>query len=870
MLAVVGFLLVLPFFAIATVQLNSASDNLEAAEQVQVSASRLELLVRLRPAINNETLAVSLQSERVADLSSMATASSLTNLGEQHSIEETQLAVDEIVSDIDHPPLTQALMDARATTQSETQGSTGTSAAYLPARHEAQNQIERELLAVSSAAGATENDAIGDAARLATRVADLQQSTLELDRTWALLEASMLVTPTTEDVPRLTRGIANFEEQAALLDSQIPAEGPIRDLWNEISASEELSRLFERYHATTDRFVREGLDANIRAEGEALSGADLASTLELASTVEAGFAESTIVNENLAALADVALEELSISAQVSLDDAAQRRQFTIVSLVATAMLFALATFFSVRFISRPMQRLSDVAHRIGLGDLEAAVPEVGPREVRVGARAMNEALGSLRHVEAQAIALAEQRLDDPVLEDAAPGALGRSLQGAVSRLTDSVTERDEIRTKLEYEAGHDSLTHLANRRSLFDHLGDQKHGSDEFALLFLDLDQFKYINDTHGHGVGDEVLCTIANRISEVVDEGSLAARLGGDEFVVVTQPLDSSSQALDIAQRLHKALTQPITVAKLSIVPEISIGLTMADRSKRPTEMLRDADLALYQSKQDTSHPIVLIDDQLRAAVEHENRLEEALRDALAGSEFELHFQPLVSAADGSVAHLETLIRWQSSDGHYISPADFIPVAERSNLIIDLDRFVLGRVAELIADGSFSHVDCVSVNISGRHLGSGQLADHVSEILSATKIDPAHLLIEITETSLLDDFETAARDLATLRTLGVAVALDDFGTGFMSLAYLRTLPVDILKIDKSFIDEIETTEGASMVKLVVDTGHLLDLVVVAEGVETEQQAELLTEMGIDLLQGYWFGRPGPLTAPSTDELFAA
>jgi len=865
-----GVILLILFSVVGSIQLRSTNQHVEAAEQVQDSASRVTLLVQVQPALNNELLTTGLESGEMGVLESLPLEDIVPDMESMFSLEEAYARVDGLLDALGDEQLQQDLANTRELARVGGPDSVSIATRYNEVSLALVSLLELELVELNSAAGATSSVSISQAAHLAAGAAQLESTTLQLDGAWALLEASMILTPQPEDVPRLAQGIATFNEQSALFETLAPPTGPIRESWDEFRSSEELPRLFQQYEATAERFSVEGLAANVHDSDSELPPMDVGEMLALAERIQAGLDDSVVLGDRLSTLSDVTLDELSASAQAALTAANQSRQFTILALIVASVLVALAAILGVVCVSWPIRRLAEAATRISRGDLDVQVPERGPSDVRIGARAINEALGSLRQVEAQATALAEQRLDARILDDAAPGALGRSLQAAVSRLADSVNERDEIQTRLEYEAGHDSLTKLANRRTLFEHLSTRPE-DELFGLLFIDLDGFKLLNDTYGHHVGDKVLKVVAERISGSIRHGAEAARLGGDEFVVATETLSSSTDALVIAERLYNKVTEPMTFEGLTIVPQISVGITMSTESESPTQMLKDADFALYQSKADKSQRIVLYDEELRDTVDRQSEMEQDIRRGLKNDDFVLLYQPIVSSSDLAATDIESLIRWKKDDGTLVSPFHFIPCAERSDLIIELDRWVLNRVAEQIAAGAFPQEIRVSVNISGRHLSSGKLAANVASAVERHNIDPGRLVIEITETSILEDFATAEHDLATLRDLGVAVALDDFGTGFMSLAYLRSLPVDILKIDKSFVDEIETTEGSSIIQLIIDTGHLLSLSIVAEGVETERQAELLTEMGVDVLQGYFFARPGPLssTAPIADAIAA-
>ncbi len=859
LLAIAGLILVIPFLVVGALQVRVTGLGVEAAEQVQTSASRLSTLLRLQPALNDELLANGLASEQYAEFNGFGAAELFAGLGGETLLDDSRRNVDDLLDELDDPQLRNQVRDARDEVDQQDSELVSGLAGYSVLAFEINAEIQQELGRLNSAAGASEDESITEAAGLAAGAAEIQASLVELDGVWAFLEGSRFVAPSAQDVPLLASGVLTYEQRSNLFDSLVPETGPVRDDWDAVRESPELERLLIEYGATAERFTLEGLNANILAEGEELTFQDISNGLELAGRVERVLGDAEVVGEMLKDLVDTTVEELSASAQREVDDANRQRQIMLAAIALTLVVVVITVVLAVSLISRPIRALAEAATRMSTGELEVELAETGPREIRIGAHAINEAAASIRRVESQAIALAEERLDDPVLDHAAPGALGRSLQVAVSRLAGSLAEREEFQEELEYEAGHDSLTKLANRRVLFDHLAQRQRSGRSFALMFFDMDSFKAVNDKHGHHIGDAVLRTLSARIQDAMARDALAARLGGDEFVVVTEDLDSAVEAVGIAQQLLEVVTAPIDdLGDFSIIPEASVGIAMSTGAESPTEILRDADLALYKSKEAGMGGIVVCDDSLRRSVDERRRLREAVESGLANNEFTIHYQPVVSVDDRSPEHIEALIRWNRREVRGVSPAIFIPVAEDSKLIIDLDCWVLNEVASRIAKGQVPDGMRISVNISSRHLSSGRLASNVRAAIDSFGIEPSRLIIEVTETALLLDFETAAADLAELRRLGVQVALDDFGTGYMSLNYLRSLAVDILKIDKSFVDDIDTEEGVSFIRLIVGTAHVLGLVVTAEGVETEAQARTLTDLGVDLMQGYHFAKPGP------------
>ncbi len=858
-LSVIGIVLFIPFLVGGAVQLDSARSDVNAARAVQASATDLDLLVRLGPAINDELLAAGFETGSDFYFSGLPEGATALLVGEPIELEDARAIVDALLEDLGDDELSDSVAAARQSVDGELDELRQLGDSYEQLRLHVATRVQQELITLNSAVSATANTSIGRRAQLAAAAAEMQTESVELDGLWALLEASIYVNPAAEELQRFNYGLLRFENRASIFDALLGPDGDVRLQWEEVKTSAAYTNLFERYEATSARFALEGLETNTRDGDVALTIADLGEAVAIASDLRAGFDDAEALDDGLEAVLDAALIDLRLSTQEAVTVATNRRQTTMLWILASSIVVVLAAFIGAALISRPIRRMGEAARKMSYGDLGVEIPETGPAEVRLGAQAINGAIASLRHAEAQAIALAEERLDDPVLDDAAPGELGASLQLAVRRLAESLSERDEIRTKLEYEASHDALTKLANRRAIFNHLDTSLADNVLLGLLFLDLDDFKSLNDAHGHHAGDEILQLTADRVRNAVGEHTIAGRLGGDEFVIVTPPLEASEDARRVAEHVLEIVNQAVTINGTTIVPQASIGIAVSDRSMTADELLRDADLAVYSAKSRGKARIELCTDELRDEADSRADLEDAIRRGLDTDQFELYYQQAVSAVDGSAVDTEALIRW-NRDGHgLVAPFEFIPAAERTELIIDVDCWVLREVARTLRDDRIHPGTRIAVNISGRHLSSGKLAQHIRSVITEFDIDPRRLIVEVTETAVLDDLSAAARDLAEIRTLGVQVALDDFGTGFMSLAHLRSLPVDILKIDRSFVNEIDTKAARSIVQLVIDAGHLLDLSVTAEGVETGRQAHLLTKMGADVLQGYWFGRPEPL-----------
>ena len=546
------------------------------------------------------------------------------------------------------------------------------------------------------------------------------------------------------------------------------------------------------------------------------------------------------------------------------DSAKQRNQLALGALVGLAALSIGMAVAATRAIVQPIHRLAVAARRIRDGEATAdQVRESGPREVLEAARALNEAGAHLALAERQALALAEGDLEHESLSETSSGALGASLQDAVRTLAASLQEREDFRRRMTHEATHDGLTQLPNRNASLDQLrravARTGRADGRLAVLFVDLDGFKEVNDHHGHPAGDSVLRMAARRLAKAVRDGDHVGRLGGDEFVVIAEPVADEQEVRALAASIHAALSEPIQLDNSAVTVGASIGVAIGDATTADAgDLLRDADLAVYRAKELGRNRVEVCDDELRSRMAERADLEHAIRRALIDDEFVLHYQPIVEPKTSAVVGYEALVRWDRPGQGLVGPDAFVPFAERSDLIINIDRWVVETVARQIvaweAAGLLADIP-VSVNISGRHLASPQFLGNITGPIQAYGIDPSRLVIEITESALLDDLTAAALKLQSLRQSGIRVAIDDFGTGYTSLAHLKSLPIDILKIDRSFTND---ESAASLVQLIIDTGHLLGATVTAEGIETADQALALGAMGSDDLQGYLYGRPLP------------
>ena len=862
LLGLFGVTLLIPLMAIAAIQWQRAEERFDAAIEVQQRTERLDTLIRLLAAVDDETRSTiwtvgenSFLSDLPPDVAEFLDAGSGTSMSEE------QGRVDQLLRAIDDPELAERLDDARERTMSGDLALSDSGVAFGAVVLDIESELENELTQLTEAAIAAGDDSTLRAASAAEAAAAVQVTVAGQHDAWSLLRSAEYVQPQATDVTNFMASVEEFRDSAVALDRAVDFDTQSGALWLDFRSDNDVASLFDTYDVLIESFVLDGLGTN--TEIVEIDDSQLPDLLLLASDLNDAQSAADSVNDQVATVVDATLVELRSASGVVIDDAQGDRNRTVLWLAAAVVAVIAGVLALIALVGRPMRAMADAAEQLSVGQLNTHLTEHGPREVRHSARAINQALASLRNTEAQAVALAEERLDDPVLQERAVGGIGESVQTAVERLARSLGEREEFQQQLAHEAAHDGLTKLPNRTAVIKHLtaaiARTRRSSSSLAILYLDVDDFKLINDAHGHHAGDAVLRSVAKRLVRSIREGDLGGRLGGDEFVVVAEAVENVDEALELAHRVAAEVSRPVQFDGGEFEPTVSIGVAVADGDLTADELLRDADLAVYRAKSLGKGRIDVCDEDLRGEVRERETLEKALERALTNNEFILHFQPSVDAQSHTVTSFEALIRWHHPERGVVGPMDFIPVAERSNLIAKIDRWVLNAAAEQLAEWT-DHPDFgdkpVAVNISGRHLGSGTLTDDVLEALRLHGVEPSRMLLEVTETSLLADLVTAARELTTLREAGVKVALDDFGTGYMSLSHLRTLPVDVLKIDQTFVAEMAENTDHPLVRLIIDTGHLLGVCVTAEGVETPLQADALTDMGVDSLQGYLFGRP--------------
>jgi diguanylate cyclase (GGDEF)-like protein/PAS domain S-box-containing protein len=445
--------------------------------------------------------------------------------------------------------------------------------------------------------------------------------------------------------------------------------------------------------------------------------------------------------------------------------------------------------------------------------------------------------------------------------------LDNAVIGGIVVNSRNVTARKEAEAQLLHRAFHDPLTDLPNRHLFMDRttqaLGRARRTTGAVAIITVDLDRFKLINDSLGHSVGDELLAAVGARLLHAMREGDTVAHLNGDLFTVLVEDLRDAGEALTIAERLRTTLIRPFIVGEREVVISVSLGIALSARGRHSADdLLRDADRALSRAKDLGKARCELFDVQSGAAAVERLELEQDLRRALDAGALHLHFQPQLDLRTGRLDGLEALVRWNDPRRGSVPPGQFIPVAEETGLILPLGRWVLTAACRQARsweqrDGS---VPVVAVNLSVREFQHPDLSGDVARVLAETGLAPDRLQLEITESAAMQDIDGAIATLNALRQLGVRLALDDFGTGHSSLSYLQRLPVDTLKLDRSFLDGTgrETMRGRAIIPAITALAHALGLTVIAEGIETADHLNWVRAAGCDWGQGYYISRPAP------------
>ncbi|HEX8353726.1 MAG TPA: EAL domain-containing protein [Pyrinomonadaceae bacterium] len=430
-----------------------------------------------------------------------------------------------------------------------------------------------------------------------------------------------------------------------------------------------------------------------------------------------------------------------------------------------------------------------------------------------------------------------------------------------------ITDRKLAEQQLHHDAFHDALTGLPNRALFMDHLKlaiarSRRNKTTKFAVLYLDLDRFKVINDSLGHTIGDQLLVGIADRLKKNLRPGDTVARLGGDEFTVLIEDIADETESVQVAERVKQELSIPFTLSGREVFTTVSMGIApSATGYERAEDILRDADTAMYRAKSLGKARYEIFDKAMHARAINLLQMETDMRRALEREEFILHYQPIVALDNFRLRGFEALVRWQHPERGFISPMDFIPVAEETGMIVPLGEWVMREACRQMNGWQkmfpLDHPLFITVNLSSKQFSQNALISSFADILQETGVKPQSVKLEITESVVMENIDTATDMLRQLRSLGVKLAIDDFGTGYSSLSYLHRFPIDTLKIDRSFVTRMsENNENVEIVRTIVVLAQNLGMDVVAEGVETNEQLVILQKLGCENGQGYFFSKP--------------
>ena len=587
----------------------------------------------------------------------------------------------------------------------------------------------------------------------------------------------------------------------------------------------------------------------------------------------------------LTGLLDNAVGQAQTLAVADRDLAIERRNRAIEAGLGILLASLLAALWLGRRVSRGLRTLAGQADQVSEGAL-VKVRVDGPLEVQRVSVALDSAVASLRRIQAQAEAVANGDLANSLLDEPLPGPLGEVVHASVQQIVSVVRQREALQFALAHQAAHDSLTDLPNReqaRTLVTAALHRGQRSEEMTgLLFLDLDGFKVVNDSYGHACGDEVLREVARRLREAVRPGDVVCRLGGDEFVVLVERVQNERDLVDLAGRLIADISEPMTVGGQPVRVGASVGVAVSrDAGTDADALFADADTAAYRAKRNGRGRVEIFDEDLRLQLTARAELEAALAYGLAHGEMRLRYQPVIDVPTDRVTGYEALVRWERPGVGTVPPDEFIPAAEGSSLICDLDRWVLHEATRQLAEwrrtdpvASGEPEPTIAVNISGRHLAERRVVQDVTDALAASGLPAALLTLEVTETVLVDT-PSAFANLSALRELGASIAIDDFGIGYTSIGQLRHMPVDTLKIDRSFIASSDPGHR-ELVALIIRAAHTFGLTVVAEGVEEPEQLAQLKAAACDHAQGYLLYHPltpadaGALLRPLTGAVLGA
>jgi diguanylate cyclase (GGDEF)-like protein len=549
-------------------------------------------------------------------------------------------------------------------------------------------------------------------------------------------------------------------------------------------------------------------------------------------------------------------------AQTLRDDADTAKTIALAVMIVTLVVSLLLLVLLMRSILRPLGRLMRQSRRVQQGDLHLPpVKPSGPTDLRVVTRAFNDMVSTLQAYESQLDRLArgETKVDQPL-----PGPLGDTVRRSVSQLATVTAQLHASEAAANVQARTDALTGLSNRTAALEHLAiiamQARQNDEPGAIIFLDLDGFKSVNDTQGHAEGDRILAEISDRVRDACPN-DVVARIGGDEFLVLIERAESLAAVTAKAHGLIEVMSLPCTGSKGQLFTlSASAGVSMIDGHRDPLTCIAQADTAVYHAKERGRGRVEAFDERLSEAIEERAEMALTMRQGLAERQFSLRLQPIIDVATSHPIGAEVLLRWHRPGIGEIGPAEFIPIAERTGVIVDLETWVLEQSVAILRDWRIDPVTAgmrLAVNISGRHIVEGNLAPLLDELCRRAKVDPGLIDLEITETHLMADVYRSIVVVDDLRAQGVNVAIDDFGTGYSSMSYLHRLTVDALKIDQIFVNGmVDDRLDRTIVELLLRLGDSMGLKVVAEGVDTEQKLLLLRELGCHWAQGFHIARP--------------
>jgi diguanylate cyclase (GGDEF)-like protein len=452
------------------------------------------------------------------------------------------------------------------------------------------------------------------------------------------------------------------------------------------------------------------------------------------------------------------------------------------------------------------------------------------------------------------------------------------LEEVISELNLEIIKHEQTQSQLLSQSLHDALTGLPNRVLLMEHLQkalqrSQRNKDYYFAVLFIDLDRFKIINDSWGHAVGDQLIVAISQVLKDCTREVDTVSRLSGDEFAVLLDNLGDPQEAIDITERLLEQMSIPIGLAERTVFTGASIGIVLGNSHyQEGLDILRDADIAMYRAKALGKGRYAIFDHEMYTQTLYLSQIETDLRYALKRQELRLCYQPVVSVQTGKIIAFEALVRWKHPNQGLILPSDFITIAEDTGLIIPIGEWVLREACQQLLQWQLQFPEAsslyISVNLSSRQMKQHDFADQLGTILQETGLRGKFLKLELTESMLMDQGEKTLNLLSQIKGYDVQISIDDFGTGYSSLSYLHRFPIDTLKIDRSFVDQMDANrENSEIVKTIITLAHVLEMEAIAEGVETPEQVDRLKALGCEAVQGYFFSKP--ISAQAATDLLA-